>query len=219
MSLKTGDKKQAAILSVVAVGAIGFLASQFLHFGKGESVQTGRVAQAAQDAAFTTTGLPTALLRDSFSNPALAPKKASKEMEKGVGEPPPFGEAKYGIPPQLRGQIQGRGPLPNAEEGDTSPVEVVGPSGGAAQPNPKKSTGNNQLVKGVPTTVKVRLDGTMKMDKYVALISIDGSDTMRCSAGSTIAPGIWIVEISDREIHLIVRGQKGTLAVGQVKSL
>lgn len=197
--MKTGNKQQAIVLSVVAVGAIAFLGLQLKGIASRNTPQATPTQQPAagpaQPAANVDRDLPKTLFSDPFSHPAL-PRTAVQKQEAPVATAKPDTTTRK--LPILPGDPQ------------TSPLrpEVVGISPEGAAPPRHESRG--------PT---ICLQAIISAPEPVAFLSINGKDPQRVSAGQVVFANVSVNTISEGAIEL--RLGKGThkLKVGETIQL
>jgi hypothetical protein len=158
--MKVGDKKQATILMIVAVGAIAFLVIQFIPKGKQALARVIASAVSKEPKLGVTApdnSLPAQLQSDPFSHPLLATKLEVKATDSGpTGAEPPGDKMPYEPP---RGDIEG--PQLPAPTGDMSKFGSV-----------KNAGINQEVTMGVGQTISLR--AVMRVNSQVAILGLAG---------------------------------------------
>lgn len=198
--MKTGNKQQAIVLSVVAVGALGFLGLQVKGIAARNAVQPLANQPAATGPAKATAGvdrdLPRTLFSDPFSHPAL-PRTVTASTE-------PTAQVQTAkLPTQKLPQLPGHIELTPLRP-DAAQIEA----GAEDRSAPRAASG--------PTLC---LQAVISSPQAVAFVSIDGKDPQKVTAGQTIFSGLAVTSITDGAIE--VRFAKGTrrLRVGETIQL
>ncbi len=201
--MEAGNPKQVAILSVVAVGAIGFLVTR-MH-----GSDLPKIAQAIVDKA---TGhspvVPPAnpMVSDPFSHPKLAVTQISDSASGSETNKPV-------MPPFLSGTLPSAGSQPSGEIGNTKtePLKPEDPTKGST-------------VAVVPEGTDVLLEGTAGATDAVAFLSINGAESQPFRANDFIN-----TKLSKGKVRLlrvkdgaaVLSGPKGelTINVGERKRI
>jgi hypothetical protein len=204
--LKTGNTTQAIVLSVVAVAALGFMVTRFIPT-KAVSVAAASdsdKAPSGKSAAVET--LPTEILRDAFSHPALA-KRTLAVITKQIDEPP------VGIDIQPLG-IGGSESafLPPARGGDIPYIEHEKPLTKGSKPS--GNTEKDQQEDKTPR-LKIGLKAIMSATKSLALISIDGGPNLMVGPGDQLTAQFRIGQFTKNAVQLVSATGKFWLYVGQ----
>lgn len=203
--MKIGDQKQAVILSVVAVGAIGFLVLQLKGKGGSVAALNGSGAANTTSPSHTLADIPTTLYGDPFSNAVLIKQDETKK-------PPDKATPKSG-PPNTKLHV-------DATDGGYAPEDpdimgAIGPKlpGATADGDGKKSLRQGPEV---PKPPELELEGIVSAGHPQAFIAINGGSPIAFRQGSAIAPGVVLKKIYDNKIDLTIAGHKktATLTVG-----
>lgn len=204
--MQVGDKKKAGVLSVVAVGAIGFVIFQLVP--KAEAKAPGRAAPASSGSAaaapapltitapvIPVSARPVALERDPF---AVGPKPTPRPSV-GSGLPTPeLSQVSKTSPGSLPPMPLGSGggatdfQFPTEAASDLRPnaQAAKAPKKGAAEEKPAKSTD----VESVAAKTIVRLLGVVESPKPIAIFTI-GDLERTAEVGDEILPGLFIESI------------------------
>lgn len=196
--MEAGNPKQVAVLSVVAVVAIGFL------FTRMRSSDLPKMAQAIVDKATGRTPIaPPAypMVADPFSHPKLAVAKTSDNPVSGETDKP-------AMPPFLSGTLPpaGNGETPAGEIGNTK-TEPLKPD------DPSKNT----VATVVPEGTDVLLEGTAGATDAVAFLSINGAESQPFRAKDFIKTKstkgkVRLLRVEDGAA--VFSGPKGELTIG-----
>lgn len=197
--METGNPKQVAILCVMAVGALGFLATRL-----GGKAVTTSAAVAAKDASTQkATGLPSDLpiSVDAFSHPKLAPPKQRV------------------IPVALAASPMSGGAIASD---NVSPLPFVGelPDDAIVRPvvrTPKAKKPPVVLLK--PEPVDVALEATAGSSDAVAFLSIAGADSQPFRANDQIKGKVRLLRIEDGSVVLSGPTGELTISVGERKRI
>lgn len=203
--MKRSDPKQVAILSIVAVGAVLYLG--FTLFGAGQKVASLMIPSTSREAGAKPEGeLPAELLKDPFSHPKLvnADKQAPPQRTVAVDESPqppalPFAgrfEGGTGLAPLSPIVLQ------SAQKGD-QPAEIAGP-------DRKEIEAPRKLV---------ALSAIVKVERQMAFLSVNGSESRAFRAGALLAPGLRLLSIGESSVKLGTADKTIELAVGGEVSL
>jgi hypothetical protein len=186
---------------VFATGAVGFLAFSVAGLGKTVVSRMSALPRGPDDARTSETTLPLELLGDPFSHPKLT--SAAAEVEASMTATPPSGEGE--APPSLpggRGGFSGLAPfnvgigprLPNGEQ----PAETAG--------------GNRDIEGG--RRLSVALSAIVKVNRAVALLSVNDGESRAFRKGDLICPGLRLVEIGAGAVTLRTPQKTFELKVG-----
>jgi hypothetical protein len=199
--MKTGNPKQVVVLSIAALGAVGFVIYQALPKMEAAAPLPPQQVASSGGGALMQASLPQSLIADPFTHPALLKKVAPPPQEEKAQTQPPklpggFDPLKVNLPPGFHG------PLPNA----------------APDKKPSENAGTNQQSQQEVERVTLTLNAIMATDQTVAMITIDGKGMVRCALGDKVGPAT-VVEVTDTEVVIRYR-EKGkdkhhTLKVGQ----
>lgn len=228
--MKTGDPKQAVLLGIVALGAVGFLGSTlFSTFASGS---TASPAPAAQDAAkpaepateqsaptvqklpenepsdndseLEGSELPPKIETTPFGKPA--PVKAPKPKD-GKKAPAPMGGKRTGS-----GADSGTPPFdPTAEKPEILPDSGEMPPGGlgagadgAADPTDK----------GKAKPIMIRFEGYVDAGNPVAIVRI-GNSQYTADQGEGLPYGIRVIAMTSEKLTLSIRGRRKSIWIGR----
>ena len=199
--METGNPKQVAILSVMAVGALGFLATRL--GGKSPAVALTATAQAEGRKANTVPS-DSPLLIDPFSHPKLAPAKPTTP----AADP----NVKTASMSPLTGDIEGTLPLA------TEPLatEIVAAHG---QKQAKTIESPEKPAQTPVEHVEIALEATAGASEDVAFLSIDGADSQPFHPNDLVKGKVRLLRIEDGAV--VVSGPKGelTINVGEHKRI
>jgi hypothetical protein len=199
--METGNPKQVAILSVMAVGAFGFLATRL--GGKSPAVALTAAAQAEGRKASTVLS-DSPILIDPFSHPKLAPAKPTTPADDS--------NVKTASMNSLTGDIEGTLPLATAP----LTAKVVSAEG---EKQTKKVESPTKPEQPPVEPVEVALEATAGASEDVAFLSINGADSQPFHPNDSIKGKVRLLRIEDGSI--IVSGPKGelTINVGEHKRI
>lgn len=190
--MTTGDPKQAIILSVVAVGAIGFVVFRMIPRGE---TPVGIATSPRQVTTDTTADqpkkFPTVVLSNAFWHPKIGERPI-------VTTPPSTGGTKR--TPNGSGSVRPETPF----------------DGLSGQLPPVGNTGENQQLKEGP---KIRLDAIIGTDgKREALLSFGTDELHKAYVGSKFAD-VAVVAITDTTVRIRIGKKEHVIAVGEEKQL
>lgn len=198
--MRPSNPKQVLILSIVAVGAIGFLGTSILGIGK--SV-VSRLAEGGEETKSDPVAAtrPTDLLGDPFSHPKLA-----LASEPTNPDSKPDAAPKPAQPPNLDGTLP---PLPG-----TRPLQ---PNVGIVpdtEVQPDETTGNSRKPDG-KVGPRVALTAVVKVKNSIAFLSVNGGETRAYRQGDLLAPGFRLIAVGEGQVT--IRNAQATfqMAVGQ----
>ena len=192
--METGNPKQAALLGVLAVGAVGFLFTKLGGKPSPAVLTDPTVARRegkARPAGALTVG------RDPFSHPRLAtkPEKPAGDAALATGLlPPPK-------PMLLAGSFPAMGPLPSAET--VAPVAVS-----VSSVEPPKAP-----------KISIGLEAVAGASDAVAFLSVGGADSQPFRPKDSVAGAIRLLRVGDGTAVLEGPGGRVTLEVGERRSL
>ena len=183
--MKTGNRNQAVILSVVALGAIAFLVIQLLP-AKIRPTLGGSISQPVAGAPVSTDYALT-LVGDPFSHPKLAIKPVAISSKSVPSDIDKSGH----IPVQ-----------PGAPDGVVTPVSGSNPADIAG--------GHRQKPQGpVITVVAVVHAGTP-----VAMLEVAGKEARSFKEGDLLAPNARLISIGDNSVIVLVNGEVFDISTG-----
>lgn len=201
--METGDPKQVAVLSVMAVGAVGFL---FTRMG-GKHAEPPKMA-AAQRAAAGPASVALTLLHDPFSHPHLATKPTKPSAEAPEEEP-------KGAPSPLMGSLPAASILDPGSIGKDAPVTAVLPPAG-----PLIAKKNHAPPRAaVPSPKTIGLEAIAGASATVAFLSVDGAESRPFGPREAVTPSVRVLRVEDGQVVLTGPHGKLTLGVGEKKSL
>jgi hypothetical protein len=190
--MKAGNKKQAAILSVVAVGAIGFLIYQLVpsKVGNLAAAITGSGSNAAAAPSSAPDNLSLLVLGAPFSHPKLAAKPVVALAA-----------------PQMPSDINKNGKDPfNPGAPTDANSSTTTPAG------PDESAGEGQQEKKGPS---IRVTAIMIVDQPIAMLSVDGGDAKQYSEGDQLSDRTRLISIGESSVTVRINGALHQIATGQ----
>ena len=190
--MKTGNKNQAIVLSVVAVLAIAFLVYQLLPEKVKPTFAALSPAQVSTPAGHPSDDLSLALLGNPFSHPMLATKPAPGAV-KPTKAPEP--------------QIDKTGSLPVT----FTRLPAAGQDGQASK-QPAESAGATRLKDQGP---RIKLTAIMRVGDPVAMLEVDDQPAKALGEGDLIAKDSTLVSIGDGMVTIRVRGVEHQIAMGE----
>lgn len=187
--MKTGNKAQAVVLSIVAVLAVGFLIYQLVPSqGKpflGLAVASASPAQGAS----APHELTLAVLGNPFSHPMLATKPV---VTHDVKQPPSQIDKSGTISPVTPGPLPGV----NAKTGGNPPED---------------NAGKHRLKVQGP---RITLSAIIRVGESVAMLAINDKPGQTFSEGDTLAPNAKLIKIGDSSVTVRVNGIEHEIATG-----
>ena len=202
--MRVGDKKQVAILSVVAVAAVIVLATQLGSTVKVNAVPRLLAAisggQPLHQGEAPHEPVPEVVTRDAFSHPKL--EMVAAKTPKPAGDSPAKEPLVAKQPADVAGSL---GSMP------TDP--------GWFQTNPDSNLKPAEITRGAEKEneapgVPVKLLATMRASAWRAMIQVGTGDSTVVSQGQTLAEGIQITKIGEEGITLRQGAKTSTLKVG-----
>jgi len=189
--MKTGNKKQAILLSVVAVGAIFFLGHQLMP---SKLAAIGLASSAPAPATIkidSGSDLPFALVGNPFSHPKLAVKPVAASQAQL-----PFSDIdKSGVFHPLASDLPATGSY-TRDSGST-------PEGNAGEDRQKDQA-----------SPEIRLAAVMAVGQPIALLEVNGTEAKEFSVGDQVAEGTKLIKIEDRGVTIKVNGVLHFIAAG-----
>ena len=194
--METGNPKQLAVLSVMAVGAIGFLV---IRLGSRSQTPTVQATVAARQEGKISSFVAFNMARDPFSHPKLAPVETKAAQEGAFIVSKPVG---------LGSPVASFGPLPDAPAptGFEGPVVPVASPKPASKPEPKPLT-------------TIGLEAIAGASDSVAFLSVGGADSQPFHPKDSVAGAIRLLRVGDGTVVLEGPNGRVTLEVGERKSL
>jgi hypothetical protein len=197
--LKIGDPKQAIILSVAAIGAIVFFVTRLIPSKPSVAVDANRVAASQTGPASTASGLPVEVLRDAFSHPKLTEHFLASlplaERQKAIAKPSP-----------LLDLLPGGGEFEPVTHGIIEPAL-------SEEEIPNKNTVTARQEDGEPKS-KIELKGIMRATSLLAVLSIDGHESVTARLGEYIDGTHRITQFSQNAVQISSERGKTWLFVG-----
>ena len=198
--MKVGNPKQAIVLSIAAIGAIIFFLLRLIPVGSSPATAASGIANS--DTAHTSpiTGLPTEVLRDAFSHPALTKRffatLPTDEGHESVQE--------AASPPHLFGN------LPSAIEFDQVPATD-------AKGKPSENAGGTRQQAKKPNST-IELKGIMRTTTPLALVALVSSEgkqqELTVGLGEYIDNSHQITQFSQNAVQITSGEGKTWLYVG-----
>lgn len=189
--------QKIAVLSVMAVAAVGFLA--FSIAGLGKEVVT-RMSAAPRDPVDdkANSELPLELLGEPFSHPVLA-----RAAEEAATSSPGGTASSNPMPPTLPGGLSGFTGL--------APFNVgLAPQTGD---EPPENAGLNRNI-DEGRRLSVALSAIVKVNRAVALLSVNKGESRAYRAGDLVCPGLRLVAIGQGAVTLRTAQKTFELRVG-----
>jgi hypothetical protein len=200
--VKTGDPRQAMVLGVVAVAAVGFLAFQLLPKG-GSPAPAPPAESVAVDAApppgpAAPSRLPLKVMNlqlshDPFSHPRLAGRTSGDRPAPDDPEDLPARE------PGRESVANGLAPLPGVLAVDglsLRPVEDPGGTGTEDRDAPRQNLQEERR------SLSVRISAIVAAGAPVAMIGVAGEPTRMYRTGEALGPGVVVEGITETEVVL-----------------
>jgi len=206
--MKSSDPKQVAILSLVAISAIGYLGFTLLGSGQKAAMRMAAREQTAESEAEGEAVASQELLRDSFTHPVLIRNRREEQQKASLASAPPAplgGKATSGASGFM--WPSGIGPLRVTHEGGEGAAEL-----------PADSTGLNRKSVEAPRPT-VSLSAVVKVERAMAFLSINGKESLAFRAGDLVAPGLRLVAIAADSVTLRTPRKVVELKLGEEKAL
>jgi hypothetical protein len=186
--MKTGNKNQAVILSIVAVGAIGFLAIQLTPAKLGPASANPGQSSTSAAAIGIPTDLPLALAGDPFSHSRLATKRVTTD-------------------PGMR---------PRSEFGlDAPPLKPLGPYGENYDTQSNQGTEENAGIdRQKPQGPQISVLAVMRAGTPVAMLQVGGKEANTYMQGELLSNGVWLVAIGGNYVKVRVNGEVHRIDIG-----
>ena len=205
--METGNPKQVAVLCVMAVGALGFLATRLV--GK-HDLQAVALASRSESRKAEIVPSDSPLLIDPFSHPKLAPAKPSVPSTELSG-------TSVAMRP-LDGSIGGVLPVAS----DPSDEYFSSPEGDVAsgdKSGDKKGTETKTDAPKPAEQTEVALEATAGASEDVAFLSVDGADSRPFHPNDSIKNKVRLLSIEDGAVVLSGPTGKLTINVGEHKRI
>ncbi len=186
--MKTGNRNQAIILSIVAVGAIVFLVIQLLP-AKIRPTLGGLTSRPVADAPVSTNFALT-LVGDPFSHPKLAVKPVAAV----VSNPVPSDIDKSGYTP-----VHWPG-LPNVQDTTESGS------------NPADNAGTHRQKPKDPVITVVAV---VHAGSPVAMLEVAGKEAQSFKEGDLLAPHARLISIGDGSVSVLINGEMHEISTGE----
>lgn len=199
--METGNPKQVAVLCVMAVGALGFLATRI---GGKTAAATAAATARAETRKSGKAPSDAPLLIDPFSHAKLA-------MAKPISAPADSSTMPTHFNP-LTGDIEGTLPLvPEVPEDESVPSDE--------KSKPKEERDPTPPAPAPVPTVEIALEATAGSSENVAFLSIDGADSKPYHPNDVLKSKVRLLSIEDGRV--VVSGPKGqlTIEVGEHKRI
>ena len=202
--MKVGDKKQAILLSLVAVGAIAFLFSQLggtLKGGNPVPRLLAAMAGSPEPARTEASEYPQVVTRDAFSHPKLemaTMKAAAAVASPAKAEEKPAKDAGSAQPPSFASMPTDPSWFKTNSEDPNKPAE-----------NTRRADKENEA-----PGVSIKLLATMRASEWRAMLQVGSGDSIVVSQGQTLAEGIRVTKIGESGVTLRHDGKAFSLTVG-----
>jgi len=190
--VRTGNKMQVAVLSIVALGAVGFLAFQMMPSKLQPLVAVLTPSSSPSSPVVYNDHLPMTLVGNPFSHPALAVK------------PPATQAAKQGPPAPVDGVVE-----PISKGGRLPPARDSQQDDSSA---PAESAGKDRKQQQGPS---LRVAAVVAVGTPIAMIEVAGKDAQSYSPQDLIAPGVRLLKISDSGVIVRDHGTEVQIPVGK----
>jgi hypothetical protein len=209
--MKTGNKKQAMILSVVAVLAVAFLVYQLMPAkAKPFSAPASPEVSLTQNAS-TSQNLSLAVLGNPFSHPKLA----SKPVVTDVKQPPSSIDKSGTFAPVSPGALPGAGGGSPGQDGrsDSGAAGSGGAGGqGSSIPNsPAENAGKDRKEIQGP---RIKLTAIMRVGEPVAMLAVNDQPGKTYSEGDLLASNARLIKIGDSSVTVRINGKQHEIATG-----
>jgi len=208
-----GDKKQAAILGIVALIIVSVGVFEFIPKGAKPIVEAIRATDAAAAAKQKQINeeLPTAITSSPFSKPqALPASTAPDKPASGVDHAPNMA---------LKHRTGSGGTVPTLDLGQ---IDITPGSKAFGGPIPNPNPGENSGIDQKPIKEQTRtatLDAVLKIERWTAIVTVSGhEEPMHCEAGKSIG-GHPIIDIDDSGMTLLIGKRLVVVSVGSSVSL
>ena len=198
--MKTGNKSQAVILTVVAIGAIGFLVIQLLPAKLKPIVGLSTSAASGSQTSIVDTNLPLMLVGDPFSHPKLAVKKEAQSP----GPKPPREILRGAFPLGLPG-LDAPGVEPMSGSGDGGSEPDLGSK-------TEENAGTSQQKQQVP---QISLVGIEDAGTPVALLQVGNEEERTYRAGEKLAKGVWLTVVDHGFVEVRVGDEDHRIGLGE----
>ena len=183
-------------LSVMATGAVGFLAISVAGLGQTVVSRMAASPRDPEDDRVQKT-LPLELLGDPFSHPKLASEAAKPGAIVNTGDTT--------MPPALTGSPEDMTGLSPFQVGLTPPL--------ANGEQPAESAGPNRNMEG-GRRLSVALTAIVKVNLAVALLSVNDGETRAYRKGDLVCPGLRLIGIGSGAVTLRTPDKTFELKVG-----
>ena len=221
--MKTGNPKQAAILGVVAVAALGFLGSSlFSTFASGSTP----TPVTAEENAKSPDANPKQPGSGDDKLPAIEPDESGSQ-NLGSDLPPKIEKTPFGKPettkpsPQV---IQDKQPseLPKSTrtgsqgERETVPLDPISGDHSGLPPANEMSTGGPDTPETAdkPKPIMIRFEGFIDAGNPVAIIRI-GDSQYTADQGEGLPYGIRVIAMTSEKLTLSIRGRRKSIWIGR----
>lgn len=196
--MNVGNPVHAAILGIVAVGAVGFMGVRLLTH---PPEARPPVARNASDATGPMPTMSLTLNHDPFSHEGLAEKPEPAVLvnaAKVVSSPSSRKEAPE-VLPVLPGAI----------------VPTLGPASQTPEVVPAKERPKNiRLKESAKAPVFLRVEATMIVKEPIAILSVDGSEARPLHVGDQVCAGATVLAIDGDGVSIGLHGRSVRISVG-----
>ncbi len=219
--MKTGNPKQAAILGIVAVGALGFLGSSlFSTFAAGSTPPVQEV-RAPQEPAASTAKLPENEPGDNAAEGEgneFPPKIENSPFKATAETAPPKPEVAPAKPDRKPTSLKGRPPRASdsGEEGGLEPTDPFGKGSPTLPPTEEMPPGGGDSPSkpDAPKPIMIKFEGYVDAGNPVAIIRI-GESQYTADQGEGLPNGIRVIAITAEKLTLSIRGRQKSIWIGR----
>jgi hypothetical protein len=220
--VKTGDPKQAVILGVVALGALGFLGSSlFSSFAGGSTPDPVANAQNSTQPAEPNSG-------SGQTSPDKLPDREPLDIGDDAednGFPAKIEKTPFGKPTvQQSGAVTNSKRLPQTGrqsefgskgEPDTAPIDPTsGDQGALPVVDGMAPGGGSDVAPDKPKPIMIRFEGYVDAGNPVAIVRI-GDSQFTADQGEGLPYGIRVLAITSEKLTLSIRGRQKSVWIGR----
>lgn len=207
--MKVGDSRHATLLTIVALGAVGFVIIQVLPANSGKASASGESQVSGAGSLDQGQPVSSSLMTDPFSHASLAVDRAKEVADaanaKRLATEREVRAAEGGVAPWDASQFMS-GPLPGASlRPDATPVPV-------------KNTGPNRQLDQAPEVV-IELQAVLEVKDRAAFLAVNGEEARTFRQGQTIAEGIRLKRIFEDGIVVSSGNKSFRIPIGGTQKL
>lgn len=224
--MKTGDPKQAAILGVVAIGALGFLGSSlFSAFAGGSTPVPVANSQSSAQPAESNTG-------SGATSPEKLPDKEPLEIGDEADEidfPPKIEKTPFSKPtliesgadtsrkyqPARQPRTGGQSELGSNRDRETAPLDPTSTDHTSLPGVDGLTPGTSgDVAPDKPKPIMIRFEGYVDAGNPVAIVRI-GDSQFTADQGEGLPYGIRVLAITSEKLTLSIRGRQKSVWIGR----